>query len=172
MSKAFLRESDESHEPQLAAPVSPLPQGAPNYMTASGANRLREDLRRLRLEERPALLQRTEQDPEAKLHLAALDQRIRYLQQSLFSAEVVTVAAGPTDAVRFGTTVIVREPDGTMMQYRLVGVDETDPSRGAISWVSPLAQALMNARVGDQVSVTTPAGQKALTVVAIRYDVD
>lgn len=172
MSKAFLRESDEAPESQIAAPVSPLPAGARNYVTANGASRLREELTHLRTVERPVLATRSSQDPEARMRLAALDHRIRYLQQSLLTAEVVSVAPGATDIVRFGTTVIVREPDGTMMQYRLVGVDETDPARGAISWVSPLAQALMNARVGSQVEVVTPTGPKLLTIAAIRYDAD
>ncbi len=172
MSKAFVRESDEMHEPRLAAPVSPLPPGSRNYVTPSGAKRLREELTHLRDLERPALALRSPEDPEAKFRLAALDHRIRYLQQSLLTAEIVPLTPGATDAVRFGTTVIVREPEGTMMQYRLVGVDETDPARGAISWVSPLAQALMNAKVGARVEVTTPAGPKTLTIAAIRYDAE
>lgn len=171
MSKAFVRESDEMHEPRLAAPVSPLPPGSRNYVTPSGVKRLREELTQLREVERPALARSTA-DAESKFRLAALDHRIRYLQQSLLTAEVVPLTPGATDAVRFGTTVIVREPEGTMMQYRLVGVDETDPARGAISWVSPLAQALMNAKVGARVEVTTPAGPKALTIAAIRYDAE
>ena len=170
MSKAFLRESDEVPEPQLLLPVSPLPPGARNYITAAGAGRLREELNRLRLVERPGLVGKAQLDSDSKIRLAALDQRIRHLQQSLFSAEIVKVSPGPTDIVRFGTTIVVREPDGMVMQYRLVGVDETDPARGAISWASPLAQALMNAAVGAEVDVTTPSGTKSMKVVAIRYD--
>lgn len=172
MSKAFLRESDETNEAPLVAPVSPLPTGARNYVTVAGAKQMRNELQRLRAVERPKLRERSAQDSQSKLRLAALDERIRYLENSLLTAEVIKTTPGPSDTVRFGTTVIVREADGTMVQYRLVGVDETDPARGAISWASPLAQALMNARVGSQVAVATPGGPKVLTVVAVRYDAD
>jgi transcription elongation factor GreB len=170
MSKAFLRESDDSPESAIPLPVAMLPPGARNYLTARGADGMRRELRRLRIEQRPPLAARAAAEPDAKRELAALDQRIRYLQQSLAGAEVVTTTAGPTDVVRFGTTVVVREPDGATATYRLVGVDEADPSQGAVSWISPIAQALMNARVGDRVQFATPGGTKNLTIVEIRYD--
>ena len=170
MSKAFLRESDHDPEPTIAAPVSPLPAGARNYITSAGAARLREELRELRTKIRPPLAARASAEPEAKAQLSAVDHRIRYLQQSLLSAEVVIVKPGDADAVRFGSTVIVRAEDGAVARYQLVGVDETDPARGAISYVSPLAQALMNARKGERVSVAAPGGDKRLTILDIRYD--
>jgi transcription elongation factor GreB len=170
MSKAFLRESDHDPEPTLAAPVSPLPTGARNYLTAAGAERLRDELRTLRLTTRPGLSAKAPRDGDAKARLAAVDHRIRYLQQSLLTAEIVDSKGGRPDAVRFGSTVIVRANDGSVARYRLVGVDETDPSRGDISYVSPLAQALMNARKGERVSVAAPGGSKTLTVLDIRFD--
>lgn len=170
MSKAFLRESDEATEPEIPVPVATLPPGARNYITAAGAARLRGRLRRMRQDLRPPLAARAASDPDAKAQLAALDQQIRTLQQSLFGAEVVALTPGPTDVVRFGTTVTVRERDGTKADYRIVGVDETEPEHGAISWVSPLAQALMNAHVGTHVQAVTPAGPKDLEIVAIRYE--
>jgi transcription elongation factor GreB len=141
-------------------------------MTVAGATQLREELRLLRTVERPPLAARAASDHDARIRLAAIDQRIRYLQQSLVTAEIVKERPGPSDVVRFGCTVVVREPDGTMVQYRLVGVDETDPARGAISWVSPLAQALMNGRVGTTVELSTPAGPKRLAIVAARFDAE
>jgi transcription elongation factor GreB len=170
MSKAFLRESDHEPEPTIAAPVSPLPAGARNYVTSAGAHRLREELRHLRTQARPPLAERASADPEAKAKLSAIDHRIRYLQQSLLTAEVVTLKPGAADAVRFGSTVIVRAEDGAVARYQLVGVDEADPARGAISYVSPLAQALMNAHKGQQVSVAAPGGGKTLTILDVRYE--
>ena len=166
MSKAFLRESDESQAAEIPAPISLLPPGARNYLTSAGAARLREELRNLRTQ-RSALVTAAARDPEAKARLGAVDHRIRYLQQSLFSAEVIPLQSGPADTVRFGTTVVVRNRDGSVARYCLVGVDETDPSRGAISWVSPLAQALMNARKGHKVTVATPNGENVLTILDI-----
>ena len=170
MSKAFLRESETLDEHQAKPLVSPLPPGARNYLTAAGATKLREELRRLRLDERPALAARAAHYGEAKARLELLDQRITYLQQSLIAADIVPATPGPTDVVRFGTTVVVRDAGGRQTTYRLVGVDETDPAQGAISWISPLAQALMNTRSGDRVHVVTPGGAQELTIVAIRYD--
>lgn len=170
MSKAFLRESDQADEPEVPALVSPLPPGTRNYLTAAGADRLRAELRRLRTEERPVIATRAANDPAAKPQLTALDQRVRYLQQSLFGAEIVTVTPGPADAVRFGSTVDVRDADGHPARYRIVGVDEADPDHGEISWVAPLAKALMHATVGDRVRFSTPTAVTELTVLGIRYE--
>ncbi len=172
MSKAFLRESDHGHEPEAPPLVSPLPAGARNYLTATGAKRLREELRRLRSEQRPALVARAANDRDAKAELAALDHKIRYLQQSLLTAEIVAPTPGPTEVVRFGTSVTVEQGNAAPTRYRLVGVDEADPIHGAVSWISPLAQALMNRRVGDHVNVATPHGPTILTIVSIAYDAD
>lgn len=169
MSKAFLRENDEQAEPVLATPVSTLPPGAANYITRDGLDRLRQELRRLKLEQRPDLLRRSAEDAEAKAALAQLDQRIRRLQQSSLTADVVDPPREPTDTIRFGATVSVKDAAGTVVTYRLVGVDETDATAGAISWVSPLAQALLNRRPGEHVEITTPTGQSAVTILDVRY---
>ncbi|MSU70158.1 MAG: hypothetical protein EXS39_05160, partial [Opitutaceae bacterium] len=109
-------------------------------------------------------------DAEAKYELQRLAQRIQYLQQSLCSAEVVLPPAGPPDRVRFGATVTVREPKGSESCYRLVGVDETDLDRNWVSWLSPIAQALLNARLGQIVAFKTPAGKTELEVIRITHD--
>ena len=169
MSKAFVRESDSTDLTDVPAPVSPLPPGARNYLTAAGAQRLRDELARLTAVERPPLAAAGD-DPDSKRELKALDQRIRYLQQSLSTAEIVEPPAEPDDVVRFGATVTVRDSGGEVSRYRLVGADETDPAEGAVSWLSPLAQALMNARRGDRVSFHVPAGEQALEIVAVDYE--
>lgn len=168
MSKAFVRESDSADLPDVPAPVSPLPPGARNYLTAAGARRLRDELARLADVERPPLAAAGD-DPETRRELKALDQRIRYLQQSLGTAEVVEPPAESDGVVRFGATVAVRDAGGEVSRYRLVGADEADPSEGAVSWLSPLAQALMNARPGGRVTFHTPAGERSLEIVAVEY---
>lgn len=170
MSRAFVRESDFPQLPELPPQVSPLPPGARNYLTAGGAARLREALTRLLESERPRLAGAPADDTDAKRELQVLDQRIRYLQESLRTAEVVTMLPGPTDVVRFGSTVTVREKNGTETRYRIVGVDETDLDRNWVSWLSPIARALVNARVGETVTFKAPRGAKELEIVGVEYE--
>jgi transcription elongation factor GreB len=167
MSKAFTREDDASDQPVLPPLVSPLPPGAKNYLTPEGVARLRTELGRLTDEERPRLVAAAGADPEAKRELARLDQRIRYLQHSLSSAEVVAPAENPADQVRFGSTVTVRDPQGTESVYRIVGVDEADFERNEVSWLSPIARALMNAKPGQRVPFRFPRGTAELEIIRI-----
>lgn len=171
MSRAFVRESDEPQLPELPPLVSPLPPGAKNYMTAGGLERLRAEIAKLVNEERPPLASAAARDIDAKAKLQLLDQRIRYLEQSARTAEVVPPPpAGSTDTVRFGATVTVLEPDGAQTRYRIVGVDETDLDRNWVSWLTPIARALMNARLGQRVTFKAPRGNRELEVVAIAYE--
>jgi len=172
MSRAFVRESDFPQLPELPPLVSPLPPGAKNYLTPGGAERLRAELARLRDTARPQLATAPAEDTDAKRELQVLDQRIRYLQESLRTAEVAAVTPGPTDVVRFGTSVTVREPNGTETTYRIVGVDETDLDRNWVSWLSPIARALMNAERGQRVTFKAPRGARELEIVAINYEID
>jgi transcription elongation factor GreB len=170
MSRAFVRESDVPQLPELPPLVSPLPPGAKNYLTPHGAARLRDELTRLRESERPKLVGTPADDVDAKRELQLLDQRIRYLQESLRTADITETSPGPTDAVRFGATVTVREPNAGETRYRIVGVDETDLDRNWVSWLSPIARALMNARVGQRVQLKAPRGTRELEVVAIECE--
>ena len=168
MSKAFTREEDEGPDiPELPPTVSALPPGAKNYMTRAGADRLRVELAELVEKERPPLA--GTEDPEAKRRLAILDQRIFQLEQSLRSAEVISPPEGSPQAVTFGATVTVRESNGDEAIYRIVGVDETDFDRGCVSWLSPIARALVNAKLGQRVRFKFPAGEKELEIVKITY---
>ena len=170
MSRAFVRESDVSQLPELPPLASPLPPGAKNYLTPAGALRLRDELERRLNQERPPLAAAPADDTDAKRELQILDQRIRSLQESLRTAEIAETASGPTDVVRFGTTVTVREKNGTETRYRIVGVDETDLERDHVSWLSPIARALMNARVGERIQFKAPRGVRQLEVRAIEYE--
>jgi len=170
MSKAFTREENDGPEiPELPPLASTLPEGARNYITAGGAERLRRELATLVQEKRPALLAATG-DPEAKRQLAALDQRIYQLEQSLQSLEIVPPQPKATDTVRFGATVTVRNSAGEEATYRIVGVAETDFDRGWVSWQSPIARALLNARRGERVRFRFPSGEEELEITAVSYE--
>jgi transcription elongation factor GreB len=170
MSRAFVRESDVPQLPELPPLVSPLPPGAKNFLTAAGAARLQAELAGLLGEQRPRFAAAAPDDLDAKRELQLLDQRIRYLQASLRTAEVVAVTAPPPTVVQFGATVTVREAGAEPETYRIVGVDETDLGAGRVSWLSPLARALLNAHVGDRVALRTPRGTRELDVVRLAYE--
>jgi transcription elongation factor GreB len=166
VSKAFLKESDLPDQPELPRRVAPLPAGAPNYLTAAGAGRLQGELEQLE-RNRPALASAVVEDSEAKYSLQVLDRRMQDLRESLRTAQVVAPSPGAQEVVRFGARVTVRDPKGEESTYRLVGVDETEHARENVSWLSPLARALLNARLGQTVAFQAPAGKRQLEVVRI-----
>ena len=167
MSKAFTKEDDQTEVPVLVRlPSVSLPAGAKNYLTRDGAERLRKALERLIEVERPRLAALPE-PAESKRQIQSIDQRIRDLQNSLETAVVAPLPEGPQEQVRFGSTVTVCERDGEQSTYRIVGVDETDLDRNWVSYLSPVARALMNARVGQRVRLRLPAGEKELEIVSI-----
>jgi transcription elongation factor GreB len=169
MSRAFVRESDDRPELPIARPSSALPAGAKNYLTLDGAARLRRWLQDLVEVQRPALAAALPV-VDAKRQLLALDLQIQQLEESLQSAEVVPPPNDSTDVVRFGATVRVRRQDGEEDDYRIVGVDEIDLDRGWVSWMSPIAKALLNSRVGEIVRFRFPSGEEPLEIVQVRYD--
>lgn len=168
MSRAFVRESDDRPELPISRPSSALPEGAKNYITAGGAERLRRELQNLVELQRPELAR--VDDPEAKRKLLVLDQRSRQLEGSLQSAEVIASTPEETETVRFGATVTIRRADGEQDQYRVVGVDEIDLDRGWVSWLSPMAKALLNARIGQRVRFKFPSGEEELEIVKVEYE--
>jgi len=173
MSKAFTRESDDASELPVRPPrASPLPPGTKNYLTPDGAARLRAELDELMQKERPGVAQDSERaaEPDARHRHQTLDARIAELQQTLHTAVVVPAPAPPYEQVRFGATVLVREGNGEEARYRIVGVDETDIDRGWVSWLSPIAKALLNARLGQRVRFQFPSGEAELEIVDIRYE--
>lgn len=169
MSRAFLRENEVPQLPELPPRVSPLPPGAKNYLTPAGAARLREELTHLLEVRRPELAAAPAEEEDAKRALQVLDQRIRYLQESLRTAEITGAPPPPHDVVRFGANVTVREANAQTVQYRIVGVDETDLDQNAVSWLSPIARALLNRSRGERVTFRAPKGPRDLEIVAIEY---
>jgi transcription elongation factor GreB len=180
MNKAFVKETDDEEEelPDTAQ----LPPGTRNYMTVTGHRRLLDELARLVKAERPNLVQvvawaasngdRSENGDYiyGKKRLREIDRRIRYLTKRVESAVVVDPTEQENvEQVFFGATVTIGDVEGNQDRYQIVGVDEADAAVGRISWLSPLARALIKAREGDMVRFQSPAGQRELEVLEIRY---
>jgi transcription elongation factor GreB len=184
MSKAFVKESDgEDDFPD--EPRERLPAGARNYITPDGFRRLRDELRHLQSSERPRTVEivswaagngdRSENGDYiyGKKRLREIDRRMRFLSKRLEIAEVVDPARqAHLDRVFFGATVTYANAAGEERTIAIVGVDEVDADNGRVSWISPIARALMKAQEGDVVELRTPRGIEAIEVVAIRYGED
>jgi transcription elongation factor GreB len=159
MSKAFTREEDDAGE-EIPVNWPPLPPGARNYITPDGARGLKERLQNLQ--------QKKESAEATGLETKKLESVIRNLKQRLDSLVMVEP---PTDVgkIAVGAIVTVRHRDGEEETYRIVGVDESDPQKGAISWISPLAKALLSRRAGERVRFRIPAGEDELEILSVRY---
>jgi transcription elongation factor GreB len=181
MSKAFTKET-EAEDDLLEEQGEPLPAGAKNYMTPAGFQRLRDELQHLLRVERPKVVEtvswaagngdRSENGDYiyGKKRLREIDRRIRFLTKRLDSGQVVDPAQQKqTDRVFFGATVTYANSRGEEKTVTIVGVDEADLAEGKISWISPIARALLKAEEGDTVELRTPAGVERIEVVSIRY---
>ncbi len=165
MSRAFVKEGDDD----LSAgelPERPL-SDHPNYVTPRGLELLQARLRELP-EGRDRLA--AEDEAMARQKLLEVKRDIRYYKAQLERAKIVDPAGQPQDEVRFGATVTIREEGARQHTFHLVGDDEADVASGLISWASPLAKAMIGAKVGDTVMWQRPAGPAEVEIVAIRYD--
>lgn len=180
MSKAFTKETDAGDdEPALPAGI---PASGKNYITPRGYARLRAELLSLIDEERPKVVDivhwaasngdRSENGDYlyGKKRLREIDRRIRFLTKRLEIAEVVdpSVHAG-SDQIFFGATVTYVDDEGVERTVTILGVDEADNGLQQISWISPVARALLKAREGDEVSLQTPAGTRTLEILSVHY---
>lgn len=181
MNKAFVREGDEDEELE---PSLRIPAGVRNYITPAGHQRLKSELEHLVKRERPHVVEivawaasngdRSENGDYiyGKRRLREIDRRIRFLSKRLDIAEVVDpLRQGENDQVFFGARVTLLDPDGVENCYTIVGIDEADASRGRISWISPLARALIKAREGDVVRFQSPLGVREIEILEVRYEV-
>jgi transcription elongation factor GreB len=180
MSKAFTREQDAEDEDEAALP--PLPAGGRNYITPQGYARLRAELLHLIDDERPKVVEvvhwaasngdRSENGDYlyGKKRLREIDRRIRFLTKRLEIAEVAdpSVHHG-RDQVFFGATVTYAEASGQERTVTIVGIDEADSLHGQVSWISPIARALLKAREGDAVKLVTPTGVQEIEVLKVDY---
>jgi transcription elongation factor GreB len=192
VSRAFVSENDAQFEGEEVPAIKiPLPAGARNYMTPDGAEGLRAELEKLVQNEKPRLSAQisrgvaasapsggeTDRDTLSRLRrrLREVERRIEYLTAVSARLEVVDAAGQDPTRVAFGATVTVQEvgtgaDGGAPERYRIVGVDESDPAKGAISWISPLARALIGAASGDTVTVQLPDGERRLRIATVAYE--
>lgn len=184
MNKAFVREDAASADggDEDAPGLPPLPAGARNYLTPQGWRRLREELMALLDVERPKTVEvvswaakngdRSENGDYlyGKKRLREIDRRIRFLTRRLDIAEVAdpSVHHG-RDQVFFGATVTYANAAGEERTVTIKGIDEADSLQGEVSWISPIARALLKAREGDEVQLVSPGGVEKIEIVAVRY---
>lgn len=180
MNKAFVKETDDEDDLDAGAPA--IPAGTKNYMTPQGHQRMKNELLHLIDVERPEVVRvvswaasngdRSENGDYiyGKRRLREIDRRIRFLTKRLDIAEVVdpSVHHG-SDQIFFGATVSYENQAGEEHTVTIVGIDELDPLNGKISWISPVARALIKAREGDSVVLKTPTGLDELTILEVSY---
>jgi transcription elongation factor GreB len=182
MSKAFTREDDAPEDDFEDGDVDAIPAGSKNYMTPAGWRRMRDEVQWLVNTERPQVTSvvswaaklgdRSENADYqyGKKRLREIDRRIRYLTKRLEAAEVVDPATREeTDQVFFGATVTYANRRGEENTIAIVGLDEVDTARHYVSWISPIARALIKCREGDSVTLRTPGGDEQLEILEVRY---
>ena len=166
MSRAFTKEStDDLVAGEL--PERPVPTH-PNYVTPRGLEQLQARVRELQ-EIHEKLAAQTDEDSAAKQKLREIERDQRYFNSQLERAAVVDPAGQPRDEVRFGATVKMLDGDGKDHRFAIVGDDEADVAAGRISWASPLAKAMIGAKVGDTVTWHRPAGDTEVEIAQITY---
>ncbi|MFN4166314.1 MAG: transcription elongation factor GreB [Ferrovibrio sp.] len=187
MSKAFTKEQDapglDSGLDDEIDEAPPIPKGAKNYITPAGLQRLRDELKQLKTVERPKVVEivswaagngdRSENGDYlyGKKRLREIDRRIRFLLKRLEIAEPVDPALQKNrDQVFFGATVTYVDDNDRERKIRILGIDEARIEQGEVSWISPIARALMKARVGDVVELRTPQGVQSIEVLKITYE--
>ena len=168
VSKAFTRESDDASGDEIAPLRSHVPPGVKRYITKAGADRFRQKATILMDEKRALLAGGSSGSADTTARVRQIDAAIQKIQRVMDS---VMVAGPPSDAdkVGFGASVRIRDNHGEEETYQIVGPDEAEPGEGRISSISPLAQALLNSRVGDTVRFSSPAGEQELTILAVGY---
>lgn len=183
MNKAFVKESEgdsdddvPSHEDKALKQA-----GGKNYITPKGLRKLQDEFLHLKQKERPELTQivswaagngdRSENGDYlyGKKRLREIDKRMRFLAKRIESAEVVDPTSISTPEVRFGATVTIVDENDNKKTYSIVGIDEADASKGLISWISPLANALFKRQQGDIITFRSPKGMQELEILTIEY---
>ena len=183
MNKAFIKENsdqDDDDTPEVGG--TPIPSGQKNYMTPEGYRRMREELAHLVKKERPEVVSvvswaasngdRSENGDYiyGKKRLREIDRRIRFLTKRTEIAEVVDPANQQgLEQIFFGATVTYLNQAGDELTVKIVGIDEVNPAQNHISWISPVARALLKAKEGDVVQLRTPAGMDELEILEVNY---
>ena len=182
MNKAFVKEPEGDDEDDGPPGLPPLPAGARNYLTPQGYQHLREEFARLLDDERPKMVEtvswaakngdRSENGDYlyGKKRLREIDRRIRFLTRRLDIAEVADPALHHgSDQIFFGATVTYATSQGEERTITIKGIDEADSLAGEVSWIAPIARALLKAHAGEEVRLQTPGGMQTLAVLAVHY---
>ncbi|KXW55880.1 transcription elongation factor GreB [Ferrovum sp. PN-J185] len=178
--KDFVKEPDHDDDEELNP--STLPTKGPNYITPEGFERLKNEMEWLIREERPKVVEtvawaasngdRSENGDYiyGKRRLREIDRRLRFITKRLEIAQVVDpqLQLG-NDQIFFGAYVLIADEQGIEQRFQIVGIDETNPSQGKISWISPIAKALLKAREGDRVSFMSPSGRREIDILEVSY---
>lgn len=185
MSKAFTKESDTDDEDDKPEVENALPAHTKNYMTPFGYEMLRDELRQLLRVERPKIVEivswaagngdRSENGDYiyGKRRLREIDRRMRYLTKQIETASVVDPKQQQAlTQVFFGATIKYLQQDNTENTVKIVGIDEANLEKNKISWISPIAQALLKARVDDSIKVKTPSGIEIIKIIHIEYKLE
>ena len=185
MNKAFVKETPDGDDEEPLPPSLRLPPGSKNYMTPRGYQTLRVELDELLRVERPRIVEtvawaasngdRSENGDYiyGKKRLREIDRRVRFLTKRIDEAEVIDPSARQqSNQVFFGATVTIygSNDDDAEQVWQIVGIDEADVSAGRISWISPLARALLKAHEGDVVRFMSPSGAREVEILAVRYE--
>ncbi len=182
MSKAFTKETDADDDDDDFAAAPPIPAGSKNYITRAGYKCLQQELKVLADDERPKVVEavhwaakngdRSENGDYlyGKKRLREIDRRIRFLTKRLDIAQVVDISKHHgSDQVFFGATVTYADAQGNKKTITILGIDEADSSLGQVSWIAPIARALLKSREGDEVRLQTPAGVHTMEVIQVNY---
>lgn len=182
MSKAFIKEPEQEIDEDDEAAEPTIPIGVKNYITPHGFKKLKDELHHLLYKERPELTtviawaasngDRSENADYiyGKRRLREIDKKIRFLTKRLEIAEVVDPKNIKATEVLFGATVTIEDEKGEHKTYSIVGIDEVNLPKNQISWISPLAKALLKGKVGDIVNFKTPKGTREYEIIKIKYE--
>lgn len=180
MNKAFVKEDNDNEDDDEPISTSPVFQGK-NYITPAGLKRLQDEYKELKYKERPEVCKVVQWAAEngdrsenadytyGKKRLREIDRKLRFLSKRIEAAEVIDPATITSDTVMFGATVTIRYEDDSEKTFTIVGMDEVDIEKGRISWVSPLASALMKARRSDIVQFHSPKGTQEIEILSIQF---
>lgn len=181
MSKAFTKETEVEDDEDFAG-APPIPAGSKNYITRAGYERLQNELKALADDERPKVVEavhwaakngdRSENGDYlyGKKRLREIDRRVRFLTKRMEIAEVVDISKHHgSDQIFFGATVTYEDAVGHEHTITILGIDEAESANAQVSWIAPIARALLKAREGDEVRLQTPSGIQKLEVIRVHY---
>ena len=166
MSRGFVKEDDQEETP-LLTPRAHLPHGVANYVTPCGLQELKDEQNSL-VEERQVLKEQSIENNRVQInHITA---KLRLLEERIKSAKIIDLSKQPQEEVHFGATItIFKEEEDSYCKYQIVGVDEANVSLNKVSFLSPFAKVLQNKKVGDNITLKTPKGERKMRIEAIEY---